>query len=142
MPKGIPKNGINSGRFKKGFHPSIATEFKKGQPRPKNANSFPKGNKFAVGNGAHLWKGGWFKDKWGYIYLYLPKHPNASRNYIAEHRVVMEKFLGRYLGSKEGVHHINGVKHDNRIENLAIIGRANHYGKVVCPFCQADFLIK
>ena len=46
--------------------------------------------------------------------------------WVREHRVVMERFLGRKLLSSESVHHINGVKTDNRVENLEIIDSRLH----------------
>lgn len=59
------------------------------------------------------------------------KHPNFSGGYLnrdgyrivfgkLEHRVVMEEFLGRKLEKDENVHHINGVKTDNRLQNLEL----------------------
>ena len=73
------------------------------------------------------WKGGKVIDKSGYVLVYCPDHPYArSRGktmkpiYVLEHRLVMEKHLGRYLLPKEVVHHLNGIKHDNRIENLEV----------------------
>lgn len=75
------------------------------------------------GEKSHLWKGGKIKAKSGYIYAYSPDHPNATKGpkgYIFEHRLVMENKLGRYLIKGEVVHHINGNKTDNRIENLML----------------------
>lgn len=51
----------------------------------------------------------------GYVYLSLP----GKSNY-AEHRYVMEQTLGRELIPGENVHHINGIRHDNRPENLEL----------------------
>lgn len=60
-------------------------------------------------------------DKYGYVLLYMPDHPNASVNgQYSEHRLVMEQKLGRILAKDENVHHINGVKNDNRPENLEL----------------------
>lgn len=72
------------------------------------------------------WKGGKTIDAYGYIFIYAPGHPYAHRNYVKEHRLVMEKSLNRYLDPKEIVHHINGIKYDNRIENLEIMTQKKH----------------
>lgn len=64
----------------------------------------------------------------GYIMLKAPNHPRATKGgYVREHRLVLEQHLGRYLLPSEDVHHINGVKTDNRIENLEVISsRSEH----------------
>ena len=88
------------------------------------------------------WKGGKHKDN-GYVLIYTPDHPSATKShpYIAEHRLIMEKILGRYLKSKEQVHHKNAKKDDNRPENLAI-EVVGHRGKIICPFCEETILIR
>lgn len=71
----------------------------------------------------------WRKELAGYILVRAPKgHPGARHDgSIYEHRLVMEEHLGRVVYPEEVVHHINGVRDDNRIENLQLRrSRAEH----------------
>ncbi len=64
-----------------------------------------------------------------YAYIYRPDHPHAigtKKLYVAEHRLVMEEYLGRYLDENEVVHHINEDTLDNRIENLQLMTASEH----------------
>lgn len=88
------------------------------------------------GEDHHLWKGGKY-DKDGYKMV-----SNGKGKYRFEHRVVVEKHIGRKLSPNENVHHKNGVKDDNRISNLEIVAHSSHFGEVVCPHCKKKFKLK
>lgn len=63
----------------------------------------------------------------GYIKVYLPTHPNSTKDgYVMEHILIMENKIGRYLKSDEVVHHINRIRNDNRIENLKLMTFKEH----------------
>jgi transposase-like protein len=67
------------------------------------------------------WKGGRVVDKDGYILIWHPDHPHADRHgYVREHRLVMERVLGRYLLPTEVVDHIDGVRDHNDDSNLQL----------------------
>src|SRR3990167_4342364 len=72
------------------------------------------------------WKGGKYKDARGYVLVWLklsnPFYPmaQAKHGYVKEHRLIMAKHLGRCLQRQEVVHHKNGVRDDNRLENLQL----------------------
>lgn len=63
----------------------------------------------------------------GYIAVYCPDHPNCNKEgYVLKHRLVMERAIGMFIPDGYVVHHINHVKDDNRIENLALVTFSGH----------------
>lgn len=93
------------------------------------------------GENSKFWKGGKTNGK-GYIRVYAKDHPFANGCYVCEHRLVMEKKLGRYLELWEKVHHINGIKSDNRISNLEVWIKSHPSGqrlKDILEFYSKNF---
>lgn len=86
---------------------------------------FARGDEY--GENSHNWKGGRYVNVQGYVAVRNPTNPKAFPNgYMLEHRLVMEKKLGRRLESYEIVHHIDGDKTNNHPDNLMLTVRENH----------------
>jgi len=80
-----------------------------------------------AGAGHPDWKGGRLL-LGGYWYIYSPDHPNRTKQRrVAEHRLVMEAKLGRYLERSEVVHHLDGNPQNNHPDNLELFqSNADH----------------
>lgn len=74
------------------------------------------------------WKGGRRIGRTdNYIQIYRPDHLFANKEgYVMEHRLVMERIIGRYLTKNEVVHHKNKVRNDNAPDNLQLMTIKEH----------------
>ena len=77
------------------------------------------------------WKGGCTRTPQGYIKILAPTHPRASHGYVAQHILVWEQANGRPVPQGWLIHHLNGVKEDNRPINLVALPRRNHHGNLL-----------
>jgi len=101
-------------------------------------------NRKRSGINSDNWKGGKSKRN-GYWYIYSPDHPNKNacgKGYVKRCRLVMEKYLNRFLDAKEEIHHINGKKDDDRVENLEILSKVTHksiHSKELMKIIKRDY---
>lgn len=87
-----------------------------------------------TGENSPNWTGGRAKPhrSRGYVRVLAKGHPRAAANgYVSEHVLVMEAHLGRFLLPGENVHHVNGVRHDNRLSNLELWSTSQPAGQRV-----------
>ena len=134
-----------NGKFAKGHKVvgGFKTRFKKGQ---KFSQEYRKKLSDAGKGKVHKWTKKVISCV-GYKYLWKPDNPMSNKlGYLAEHRYIMSEAIGRILTTNDVVHHINGKKDDNRIENLALTDKVSHQdfhkGKVTCPYCHKIYIVK
>lgn len=166
VSKSNRKANIEKARFCLGHKRSGLTPYKQQPPKPcacgcgklvifhgKNKHiRFIHGHN---GRGAlhYDYKGGRYVNDSGYVMVLRPDHPRAMSNgYVREHILVMEAWLGRSLKPNETIHHKNGNRQDNRIQNLERFDShadhmAEHYGTAnlgpqICSKCGSDKTLK
>lgn len=90
------------------------------------------------------WKGGRNITQSGYIEIYAPEHSMSnSKGYILEHRLVMANKIRRNLLDTETVHHKNGNRKDNRIDNLELWNSSHPSGQKVSDLIKhAQYILK
>ena len=104
---------------------SIQTAMKKFGIKPRPAI---KRELLNAGEFHFAWKGGKSKTKAGYVLLRAVGHPRATKRgaYVFEHVLVYENFIGRLLVDGEVIHHKDGNKENNNLENLELITPEKH----------------
>lgn len=107
-----------------------------GRQKLREANSGERNHHY--GKRSTNWKGGRTTTPAGYIAVWAPDHPRARGRYLLEHRLLVEQDLqandpgSEYLDAEDylhrgvDVHHVNGVKNDNRLTNLQPMWRSEH----------------
>lgn len=139
----IWKSNLTKGRPKSEQHKikiGLSNLGKKRKPFSKewleNLSKARKGKKFSKEHVENLTKNNFVRinstPHFGkYIHIKVNNHPFSSKKgYIREHRLVMERHIGRYLLLTEVVHHINNIRDDNRIENLMLLENDSSHSKL------------
>lgn len=115
--------GCERKHWGRGFCRAHHARWEKGQ-----SLSEPIRNHDKTGPNNPKWKGGIITDGRGRFLIYSPNHPNPSMfgTHVYRYRLVVEKYIGRFLKKEEIVHHKNGNYSDDRIKNLQVMTQSEH----------------
>jgi hypothetical protein len=108
---------------------------KKGRKGPFTGHKHNKKSRIKMsfkGNKHYNWKGGIiFKGSGGkYLCVWMPTHPYCDKQgYVRLHRLIMERSLGRFLKPKEVIHHLDGNKLNNNLDNLKLFSNSHEHFK-------------
>lgn len=114
--------------------------------KPSNHPVFIRGH-WLKEEGNPNWIGGRKYDSYGYVLILKPEHPrHDNHGYVREHRLVYEEYYKCSLLSWAVMDHKNGIKDDNRIENLEVktqsLHMSRHFKKDltdrICSICGSD----
>ena len=123
-------NELDNEQLEEHFNRTFLSIYKKARKiglRKTPEMEFINRSRARIGAKSSSWKGGKKRNAKGYILVMTKGHPRADQfGYVMEHIVVAENQIGRFIGCDEVVHHINGIKDDNKIENLQVMGRGEH----------------
>ncbi len=114
------------------------SEWHKGRPSPQRGRKRTEEQRQRISEGTKLthprgqnnprWNGGRMRAKGGYIAVLKPGHPRACKNsYVLEHILIWEAFNGKPLPEGWVIHHLNGIKDDNRPSNLLGLPARKHH---------------
>lgn len=86
-----------------------------------------KSSAYKNGSSNPNWRGGKRIDGDGYVLIHSPYHPFCDADgYVREHRLVIEKKTKCFIRKDQVVHHLNGNRSDNRLENLQLLSKKGH----------------
>lgn len=126
---------------RKGIYPESFQKYYKNHKPFYFGKKLPRNIKKRISNKVkNLWENSTYREKvrashrkkrskrGQYIQIYVPNHPEANeRGYVREHRILMEQKIGRRLNKKEIVHHIDGNRYNNHLNNLQLFNNTREH---------------
>lgn len=117
------KKALSEGNKRRYSNPEERKKTSKALKKYYRTHSYP-----LVGEKSPTWRGGVCRRD-GYVYIYQPYHPFAYKRYVKRATLVIEKMIGRFLKPEEIVHHKNGIRDDDRPENLELFANSSEHSK-------------